>query len=563
MNRYTSIPSAIQYKASPSVDQSVQLGLEQQQREIIEYDRTSTVELNQVYDNERQASTIFRPTFKVTYLYDNTYSGTTDYIPFRNNLWHVAEEQSVVSGIWGGFPQFYEFDFYRPNIPDNHLDYRAKSAYTYNWTFYLSYPVENNENQVFNTTLCSIGSWVAKDGIPFTIKNITQNGQELISFECISEHGLAVGEFVKLPFSYKQEDLFQVHSLGDDTFLSSPFIFNILNVGYTGTTFQDGVVGTFRRVINAANELETTSKYYVRRHKILTNVEDLIVTKAGFEKNVFQEQRKLELSSLTPNNINRIVQKTSSNAYNFTVAKDLDIIDLIDNQKRPITELFLTIVFKGYSGYFNESSNGIGIKQGWQFNLSSETTSWWATTNFNSNTNIPLQSYTKTSGTTKTFYYNSDLSKGDIMDGDFCEWNDYQQIERVISPYYHKIKYNQNVFTTTILPNPNAPGFYYKPYQQMNLRFFSDYVDEGPAESVVDIPSYSYYSQADQSFRWRDLYQYGFFDNLNRGVDYPYLNKAHYPYQNVIFRLIPEGINYNNVLGGINYPIKPLIDACE
>jgi hypothetical protein len=97
----------------------------------------------------------------------------------------------------------------------------------------------------------------------------------------------------------------------------------------------------------------------------------------------------------------------------------------------------------------------------------------------------------------------------------------------------------------------------------MNLRFFSDYVDEGPAESVVDIPSYSYYSQADQSFRWRDLYQYGFFDNLNRGVDYPYLNKAHYPYQNVIFRLIPEGINYNNVLGGINYPIKPLIDACE
>lgn len=563
MNRYNSIPSILQYRASPSVDQSIQIGLEQGQREIIEYDRTSTVALSQVYDNERQASTTFRPTFKVVYLYDNTYSGTTEYIPFRNNLYYVNPENSVVSGIWGGFPQFFEFDFFRPNVDDNHIDYRAKSAYTYNWMYYLSYPFQNNENQVFQTTLSSIGSWVAKDGIPFTIKNITQNGQELVSFECIAEHGLAVGEFVKLPFRYKQEDLFQVFSLGDDKFLSSPYIFNVLNVGFTGTTFADGVVGTFKRVINPENEIETTSKYYVRQHKILTNLEDMVVTKAGFEKNAFQEQRKLELSSFTPNNINRIVQKSSSNAYSFTLAKDFDILGLIDNQKRPITELFLTIIFKGYSGYFNEPSNGIGIKQGWQFNLSSTTTTWWSNTNFNSNTNIPVLSYTKTSGVTKTFYYNSNLSKGDTMDGDFCEWNDYQQIERVISPYYHKIKYNQNIFPITINPTPNPPGFYYKPYLKMTLRVFSDYIETAPAESVSNIPSYSYYSRADQTFRWRDLYQYGFIDNLDRGVDYPYLNKAHYPYENTIFRLIPEGTNYNERLGGINIPVRPLIDECE
>jgi hypothetical protein len=41
--------------------------------------------------------------------------------------------------IWKGFPQYYEFDFYRPNITDQHITYEAKSAYTYNWTYYVSY----------------------------------------------------------------------------------------------------------------------------------------------------------------------------------------------------------------------------------------------------------------------------------------------------------------------------------------------------------------------------------------------------------------------------------------
>jgi len=371
------------------------------------------------------------------------------------------------------------------------------------------------------------------------------------------------GEYVKLSFKYGPEDLFEVYSLGDDTFASQPFIFNLYNIGYTGNTFQNGVVGTFKRVLNPDNLTQTTSQYYVRRHKILTNLEDIITTKAGFEKNVFQEDRKLELSSLTPNNITKIVQRNSSNAYNFTVVRDLEIVDLLDNQKRPITELYLTIVFKGYSGYFNKPSANVGIKQGWQFNLESTPTAWWSDNNFNSNTSIPLSSYTKTSGVTKTFYYNSNLKKDDVMDGDFCEWNNYEQIERVVSPYFHKIKYNQDVFSTTQQPNPNAPGFYYSPYMKMQLRYFSDYVETAAPQEITNVPNWAYYSSADDSFRWRDIYTYGYFDNLARGVNYPFLNKAHYPFQLSIFRLIPEGINYNADLGGIPFADKPLIDECE
>jgi hypothetical protein len=150
------------------------------------------------------------------------------------------------------------------------------------------------------------------------------------------------------------------------------------------------------------------------------------------------------------------------------------------------------------------------------------------------------------------------LNVGDIIDGDFCEWNNYEQIERVVSPLYHKINFNPNVFTHL----PIREGYYYKPNHSMALRVFSDYIETANVGSVDNVPSYSYYSSADRQFRWRDLYDYGFFDNIGRGVDYPFLNSAHYPFTSIVFRLIPEGVNFNDNLFGINFPIKPLFDEC-
>ena len=562
MNKYTVIPSSQKYKSAPFVDQEISITLEQQAQQIIEYDRSQSINLAQVYDDERQSSYTFRPTFKITYIYENTYTGTTEYIPFKNTLYYVDPIVSIVNGIWKGFPQYYEFDFYRPNITDQHIDYKAKSAYTYNWTYYISYPYSNDYNKPLSYELNNSSlNWIASDGIPFSILNRTQNGANVISFQCIAPHGLTVGEYVELSFFYNQVNLFQVYSLGTGEFDSGEYIFNIYNFGYTGTTFANSVTGLFKRVINPENLLETKSKYYIRQHKILTNVDETIMTKNGFEKNVFVEERKFEYSSITPNQVSRISQKTSSNSYNVTVSKDLNLFGVLDNQKRPVSELFLTIINKGYTGYFNQQNNGIGLKQGWEFNLTSPVSSWWDLLNSNSDTNIPTSNYTLTNGATKTFYYNQDLKEGDIIDGDFCEWNDYDQLERVVSPYYQKINYNQNVFQTTSVYDTNSPGFYYNPHMSMTIRVFSDYLETANVGQVENIPQYSYYSASDQQFRWRDLYSYGFKDNLNRGVDYPFINSAQYPFKDVIFRLIPEGINYNTL--GVAYPIKPLIDECE
>jgi len=565
MNKYTLIPSGLRYKGAPSIDEEISITLQQQDQQITEYDRTQTINLAQVYEDERQTCTVFRPTFKITYLYDNVYDGVTTYQPFEYNLYYTDPSKSKQSGIWKGFPQYYEFDFYRPNVNDSHFSYKSKSAYTYNWMYYLTYPFKNDYDKelTYYSSDDNNITWVASQGIPFTIQRTTQNGNGLISFICIAPHGLTPGEYVELSLTYRDSNIFQVYSLGNGKFESDVHVFNVFNIGYTGSTFNNGVEGTFKRVINPDNLEETKSKYYIKQYKFLTNIEDLAMTKAGFEKNVFNEDKKIEYSSITPNLVTRISQKNSSNTYDVTTNYDLDLANLLDNQKRPINEISLTIINKGYSGYFNQPLNRIGIKQGWEFNLTKTTNPWWDLNNEKSNSNVLTSAYTQTNGSTKTFFYNLDLKKDDVMDGDFCEWNDYEQTERVVSPYYHKIKFNQNVFQSTPDYTTNPPGYYYTPHNSMTLKVFSDYVETGELETIDATPSWAFYSTADEQFRWRDLYTYGYIDNLGRGVDYPFMNTAQYPYTSVVFRLIPEGINYNDNLDGSDVAFKPLVDECE
>lgn len=570
MNKFTLIPSNEEYPSSPSVDQRVTISLESQLSENIEFDRNLTTSLSDVYDRERQKSTKFRPTFTVDYIYNNTITGTTEYVPFRDNLYYVNSVESKDSGVWNGLPQFYEFDFFRPDVNDQHFLYAAKSAYTYNWMYYLTYPFKNNSNKKLSYSSPNFGTinWVAKDGIPFTINRVTYNGSSVIQFRCIASHGLNLGEHVELSFKYKNDDLFPIYNLGDGTYGSEAYIFNILDIGYTGNTFINGKTGTFKRVINPSNRIETTSEYYVRVHKTITGINDLIVTKNAFQKNNFIEKKQLEFSSITPNNVTRISVKNTSNSYNFTCVKDIDILGLLDNQQRPVSQLFLSLIHRGYSGYFNEPTSHTkqSLKEGWGFNIPFINNPWWDNSNVSSNTGIEVESYTLTNGVTKTFYYNKELPIGFEINGDYCEWNDYEQIERIVSPYYQKTKFNEKVFQTVVDSNSpvtstNALGYHYKAHHPINIRVFSDYIETSSDENIFNLPNYAYYSNYDSEFRWRDIYTYGFIDNLGRGVDYPFLNGCHYPYQNLIFRLVPDGTNLTQV--GSDLIIKPLIDDCE
>jgi hypothetical protein len=588
------ISSTLRYKSAPRTDQFINVPFSQTSKDLVEYDRSVDLNLVNVFEEERQASTIFRPVTKFTILFENAISGETTYVPYRDNLYYTnalgnaknyyyqgnqppfATDQSVP---WEGLPQYPEFDFIRTDNavigytqpPNNHLNFKSVSATTYNWSHYISYAYTND----FNKTLFTVEpdtsinwTWVASNGIPYFIVVGSNQSRNNIVFKSPLKHGLAVGEFVQLSVNYNGNQLFQVTSLGDGGAGSEEYIFNIRNVGYTGTTFQTNTQGTFRRVINAANSADTISQYYIRKHKIITDPNCAVLVNAGFERNIYGDKKKCEIKVLTPNEKQRTSVKEGSRAYTLSFNCDININGLLDNQNRPLTELFFTTIWRGYFGWTRN------MKQGWEFNTflqNKKPQTWWDQSNPNSNTNIPQGQYTSQVGS-GPFFYNELLSSGDTIDGDFCEWNNFDQLERVISTYQHKIKFNQNWFAIVDngLNSTNQIGYFYQPHNPIQIGAFSDYIEEGSSTNVVGIPPYAYYSTTNALFRWRDLYPYGFIDNEGIGIDFPFMNDAHYPFVNTIFRITPEDYNIpsdysqiGKVPQDINSIEDPLVDECE
>ena len=599
---------SLRYKTSTNTDLSIPTPLVQNSKNIQEFDRSIDVNLGQVFDDERQKSTTFRPTCKFQLLYNNSYTGRTNYTPLENNLYYINEAQSVLAQCdnnpdnvyWEGFVQYHEFDFIRSDYdvsgytqpPLNHINFVSKSASTYNWNFFVSYPYKNINKQLsyYNPKQNRNSGWMAFNGIPFTVysTDIFSNGNPMIRFVCPVKHGLSVGEYVKLSFSYNGTDTYQIFELGDGLPGTNEYVFNIFNIGFTGSTFNGNPEGTFKRIINNENSNDTTSKYYVIQHKILTNVEDYVLVNAGFEKNIFGSKKKFESPVYTPNNVKRVSFKEGSQSYTLSFNKDININELRDNQKRPISELYITTIWKGYFGLtfgnVDNVGNPVGLKEGFDFNLPPDSQfnipqSWWkasnSDSNFVGNNNQPysLNVLTPATPTSFVFRYMESLKEGDVLDGGFYEWNDYEQTERLISDINHKFTFNSSVFNIGCcslfcqMSCDNQFGYYYKPHSKIKIRAFSSYIETGDVNNIADVPDYAYYSTTYGSFIWRDIYTYGFKDNLKNGVDYPFLNGKHYPYENFIFRIIPEGTNYiesnlNNyaTLYGAAQPIK---DDCE
>lgn len=590
---------SLRYKSAPNTNLLFQVPLTQNVKEIIDYDRIKTINLEQVFDDERQKSTTFRPTAKFSIIFQNSYTGRTNYVPFEDNLYYFNEAEAAAQQcgannnadavFWSGFPQYNEFDFIRTDnnvigytqssssTPPylNHTNFVNKSASTYNWMYYVSYGFENDYDKIISAydSINQVNhTWKVSDGIPIVSQNNQSNGLPIISFRSPIKHGLSVGDFVKLSndFEYNSGTTYQVYSLGDGFYNSEQYVFNIINPGFTGNTFDNGTIGLAKRFILGDYETESMSEYYVRKNKILTELDDSVLVKAGFEQSIFGSKRKYESSGFTPNKQARISVKEGSQSYTLSFNKDVNINGLADNQKRPITELYFTIIWRGYFGWFLD--NNKKIKNGYEFNLpllpNGQPSGWWEdSVALSDATNLNYSYFETTAGSTGffagpsklQFYSTNPLNIGDIVDGDLCEWNNYTQIERVISSNYHKIKFNpRNFDISATIPN-NPLGYYYKPHHKITLRVYSDYIEEGNVDTIYDVPNYAFYSTSQNIFIWRDLYTYGFVDTSRLGVDYPFLNGKHYPYESYFFRIIPEGTNYTEQ-SVIN---DPIIDNCE
>lgn len=113
-------------------------------------------------------------------------------------------------------------------------------------------------------------------------------------------------------------------------------------------------------------------------------------------------------------------------------------------------------------------------------------------------------------------------------------------------------------------------GYYYKPFNRIQLRSFSNYIEEGD-EFTEGIPDYAEKLE-DGRYIWRDLLDVGI---LERGMDYPFINGTHYLHDNFTLALRRQdpfneyGLYYKGAvpdLGGVkmsnNKKINKSGDVC-
>jgi hypothetical protein len=561
---------------------SIQLPLDNSKRDIVDNQRSTVVDLQDISAQERNESSEFRLSGKIVNIFDNSISGKTTYVPFRNNLYYVNPQNSVLNGVWQGFPQYDEFNFIREKGVEGHLQLINKSATTYNWGVYTSYAFSSSTNQVMSYTNETFGvvnqNFMASDGIPYVIKNTTTLGRKTVLFYCATDHNLTLENHVMLSTPINGRKTFKVTRLGDGQTGTEKKVFGISNILFNPNDIVDGTYGNFKRIANIDNLRESTSKYYVRLHKIITGTKDTFIVNSGFERNGFPIRSKLEYSALTPNQQQRISVKDGARTYGFNINQDINIKNLKDNNNKPVRELFITIVNKGYFGYFNKPGNNsnTALDIGWEFNfLKNGIDTWWNHLQTTNKDNIFIDSYTKQSN---TFYFNKELNKGDVIKGDFCEYNDIEQMEYVLSPLYHKYSYNPDLLNTD-QPVPNGfagigialanyfnsviypPGYFYRPHYSIPIRTYSNYIEDATNDALFQVPDYAFYSENDQKFYWRDIYTYDFIDGDGRGLNLPFTNGKHYVFKDILFLQHPVKRNTSLVVTDII--TDPINDNCE
>lgn len=580
------VPPRLQYKLSTDKVVSIPVELTGDRKELIDSARTINIDAYQQSQIERTESTTYRLSGKITQIFSNVLTGATNYEGYKNYL-YLTDPVSVLSsndvlfsnkgervvdtfGIkWRGYPQYHEFSFIRTDSDNPQFQFQPKSAATYNWTPYLTYVYSSTTAQTMSYVNQQLSgntvNFRAGDGIPFTIVNTVANGSNYITFRCGGKHNLTPAQFVELSIDYNGNRFFQVDAIGEEGYDNEDTSFSILNYGYTGNTFLNGVSGTFKRIGDIANSAETKSQYYVRLHKTLTDDTGVVFNKLAFENIPFSKKEKVEYSALTPNLVERVSTLEGTQVYSFTVIQDTKVESLITNFNKPVTSLFLTIINKGYSGWFNKPSTltSTAVQYGWDFNFQENTLdTWWSQNNTNGYENIPVSSYFKVTPTgTYIFYYNSPLEIGHVLVGDFCEYNPDEQMEYLVSNLNHKTTYNESLYQVETQNTNIPPGYFHQTHFEIPIKKYSNEVSTELEDTPLQRrPFWAYFSESDGLWKWRNVLEPGEIEDDNNGVNYPFLNGAHYPFSQFIFKLRTPFRNIN-----VTVPVttQPNIDPCE
>jgi hypothetical protein len=566
---------------------NIRVDLDEGKNLLREGDRDVVLDISKLFDDERNKSRKYNIYGKIKMVFRNMFSGYTDYHYLKDRLYLVGDGSTF---DWYGYIPYNEFAFLRDDVvrevnltnTTSFLGYFSQNivlsgstghtmvtpitAPYQNWNLYLSY-VYGSDNTVPIKYTLSGGtsfSFVAGDGIPF---RVTDEGN-YYKLTSPVEHGMNIGEYIVIsggtftnstPFSGKT---FLISSVGDEKYESEKYVVNLLKSQFNPLSSLDSVV-ICKRCIDINNVNETLSKYYVHKHKTLTNVNDYILDIAGFESPIWENEKKIIFENFSGEN-DVIVERNRMESVLFGFKRPLTLTGLTNNLGYTPTDVYLTIIFRNGNGYFTYPP-----KVGYKFNFhdswidnhfsgsTSNETSLSAVT-FTGNTNlIGYTGFTFTSGQT--------IPIGTTLRGAFVEYNDFEYKERIISEANHKFSsYGKSGFSKNIFYHSqddptyysgcsfeNPVGLFYQPHHRIKLRELSPYVETYQGTDIYNLPENAKFDTFTNEWKWRDLYDHGYVDVDGNGTNYPFLNDTHQVKLNINFYLKNE-LMYNNKNNGVN-----------
>lgn len=565
MNKKILLPSKKFFK-SEEEDLNINISLDDNQKLLREGDKNIVLDINEQFNKERNASNIYKIYGKIRMIFRNMYHGTSSYDPINKFLYPVNDNLSLTDG----FIQYNEFALLRNDILQEFFDYNSSPKITLkgneytghtvttnltaphkNWNLYLTYVYSGDTQHPMNyTTSDGTGhTFMSGDGIPFNVIS----GDTIYTLTSPVEHGMNKGECIII--------LGQPHSIidvGDETYNSEKYVLKILKT----TVITNNSIIFGKRCIDINKVSETTSTYYVHKHKTLTEYDGCSIDNAGFEKSIWKDERKI-LSENSFGEKNKIVEKNRMETILYGFKEPIVLDDMLNNLGYTPTEVYVSVVFRNGNGYFYYPP-----KVGYDFNFHDT----WIDKNFNgTNTSVPPFE-TGISGTTFsisgiTFNSGNTLNTGTTLTGAFVEYNDFEMKERIISNSLHKIAINLNVFNhgqTSDIDGfsgatiTNAFGLYYQPHYKVKLRELSPYIETSDTDKVYNLPENTKYFPSEGLWKWHDLYDHGFIDPDGFGTNYPFTNNIHYVKTDINFYLRNEANRINKTDGLINFNNKKI-----
>ena len=541
-------------------------------------ERDIILDIDEQYYKERNESINYKIYGKLKMVFRNLYSGSTgSYEPLTKSLYLNGDGSD---NNFDGFLPYDEFAFLRrdvyrevnlpvtgntlgtftPNIVKSgstaHTTITPISAPYQNWNLYLSYVYSGDSNFNMVYTLTGVTgstkvSFTAKDGIPFRVVNYNTY------YELTSpvEHGMNEGEHVVLSggtltgLSNPTGSTFYINSVGNETFDSGKYVINILKSQIkTGTTLNTIMLG--KRCKDFTNIVPSTSKYYVHKHKTLTDTGGYIMDSLGFESPIFEDEKKLLFeNSAAINDV--VVERNRMESVLYDFKEPFKLSGLTSNLGFTPTNVFVTTIFRNGNGYFNYPP-----KVGYKFNFHDT----WIDEHFSGTTSneIGITGTTIFTGATTgfTFTGGTALPIGSILNGAFVEYNPKEMTERIVSESFHKITNPITIFNhgqttgSTYASSTNLEGLIYQPHYRIKLRELSPYTETANTNDIFNLPENAKYDPYDKVWRWRDIYDHGYVDSDGFGTDFPFMNGNHYVKADINFYLRNERY-YKNKSNGI------------